>query len=65
VVAAEIEETGPLSERMPMQRPMVDAMGWMYDPMTGAPLRKEMPRAEPVFYEEDEDGSPLDEFADD
>jgi hypothetical protein len=65
VVAAEIEETGPLSQRMPETRPMVDSMGWKYDPVTGAPLSTTTPRLEHTGYENvDEDGSPLQDWDD-
>lgn len=48
------------------QAPMQDAMGWKYDPITGAPLSHQSgPEPEPSFYHEDEDGSPLEEWADD
>lgn len=65
VVAAEIEETGPLSERTPETRPTADAIGWKYDPVTGEPLvaASRLAPSVPQYYE-DEDGSPLEDFDD-
>jgi len=48
------------------QTPVTASVGWKYDPETGAPLsRGAPPPSEPSFYHEDEDGSPLEEWADD
>lgn len=60
-VAVEQVET---IRQTPSREERAYATGWKYNPETGAPLEAPPP-PEPSFYHEDEDGSPLEEWADD
>jgi len=58
-----IEQVETVRAPHPAREERAYSAGWRYDPETGAPLKRSAPAPEQIY--EDEDGSPLEEWADD